>query len=139
MKKYKIGYTAGVYDLFHIGHLNLIKTAKDLCDYLMVGVNSDKLVLEYKNKLPIINEQERLEIIKSIKYVDEAFIVNSLDKLVAYQSHPFDVVFIGSDWKGNERWKKTETDLAKIGVDVIYLPYTNGISSTAIINKVIKK
>ena len=113
MKKYKIGYTAGVYDLFHVGHLNLLKHAKELCDYLIVGVNSDNLVREYKKKSPIICEVDRLEIIKSVRFVDEAFIVNTLNKIQVYKEHPFDVVFIGSDWKGNPRWQQTEIDLAK--------------------------
>lgn len=138
MKKYKIGYTAGVYDLFHIGHLNLLKHAKELCDYLIVGVNSDNLVLKYKEKLPVIREDDRLNIVKAIRFVDEAFIVDTLDKTEILKQRHFDVVFIGSDWKGNPRWLQTENDLAKLGVDVVYLPHTHGISTTYIKNKINK-
>lgn len=130
MKKYKIGYTAGTYDMFHIGHLNLLRNAKKYCDYLIVGVNSDELVNNYKNKTPIINENDRLEIVSSIKYVDEAHISNHLDKIIANKQFNFDVVFIGSDWQGSKRWNDTEDELNKIGVDVIYLPHTDNISST---------
>ena len=139
MKKYKIGYTAGVFDLFHIGHLNLLRNAKKYCDYLMVGVNCDNLVKTYKNKTPIINESDRLEIVNSIKCVDEAFIVDTLDKVAILKNHKFDVVFIGSDWKGNERWNQTEIELAKFGVDVVYLPHTSGISSSVINSKIKNK
>ena len=94
-----IGYTAGVFDLFHIGHLNLIKKAKENCDFLIVGVNSDELVKEYKNKTPIIPEEERLEIIKSLKSVDKAVLVNTRDKLDAYNKYKFNRIFVGDDWK----------------------------------------
>ena len=130
MKKYKIGYTQGVYDMFHIGHLNLINHAKEYCDYLIVGVNSDKLVNEYKHKTPVIKENNRQTIVENIKAVDECVIAHTLDKMAAYQLYHFDVIFIGDDWKGNERWERTKTELSKIGVDVVFLPHTEGISST---------
>ena len=130
MNKYKIGYTQGVYDMFHIGHLNIIKNAKMQCDHLIVGVNSDRLVQEYKNKTPIICESERVEILKNIKGVDEVVLVDTLDKVKIYNEIRFNAIFIGSDHKGSTRWMQTEEDLKQYGVDVIYLPHTDGISST---------
>lgn len=130
MKKYKIGYTQGVYDMFHIGHLNLINMAKKYCDYLIVGVNSDVLVKEYKKKIPIINERERKLIVSNIKAVDECVIATTLNKIEIWEKYHFDAIFIGDDWKGNPRWKKTGIDLGKLGVDLIFLPHTPNISST---------
>ena len=129
-KKYKIGYTQGVFDLFHIGHLNLINNAKNYCDYLIVGVNSDELVKNYKGLTPNIQQQDRLTIIKNIKAVDEAFIAETLDKEEVLKNVKFDAVFIGDDWKNNERWKKTKEQLQKYSVDVVFLPHTDGISSS---------
>ena len=130
MKRYKIGYTQGTYDMFHIGHLNLLKHAKEYCDYLIVGVNSDELVRSYKKKSPVINEMERAEIVRNIKAVDECVIAMTLDKIQALARHHFDVIFIGDDWKGNPRWEQTKKDLAERGVDLVFLPHTDGISST---------
>lgn len=140
MKKYKIGYTQGVYDMFHIGHLNLLNSAKEMCETLIVGVNSDDLVVKYKNKFPIINEKDRVEIVKNIKAVDDAIIVNTLDKLDIYAKNvKYDAIFIGDDWKNNERWLKTKEDLSKFDVDVVFLPYTKNISSTMIRGKINEK
>ena len=125
-----IGYTTGVFDLFHIGHLNLLRKAKEQCDYLIVGVNSDRLVQEYKKKIPVINEEERCVIVGNIKAVDKAVIVDTLDKEAVHDKVEFDAVFIGDDWNGSERWNETERQLAKMGVDVVYLKHTDGISST---------
>ncbi len=136
MKKYKIGYTQGTFDLFHIGHLNLINNAKMLCDYLIVGVNDDKLVMNYKNKIPNVKVQDRAKIVNSIKGVDEVNITNTLDKTEIHDMIKFDAIFIGDDWKGNERWLKTEEELKLIGADVIYLPHTDGISTTDLIKKI---
>ena len=130
MKKYKIGYTQGVYDMFHIGHLNLLNHAKEYCDYLIVGVNSDELVESYKHKRPVINENERREIVANIKAVDECIIADTLKKVTTWEKIHFDAIFIGDDWKGNERWAQTEKDLAPYGAEVVYLPHTDGISST---------
>lgn len=129
-KRYRVGYTQGVYDMFHIGHLNLLNRAKEYCDTLIVGVNSDALVKEYKHKTPIINEQERSLIVANIKSVDTCIIAETLDKLAAWEQFHFDAIFIGDDWKGNPRWVQTEQALAPYGVDVVYLPHTEGISST---------
>lgn len=130
MKKFRIGYTQGVYDMFHIGHLNLINHAKDYCDYLIVGINSDLLVQTYKHKMPIIPELERAEIVSNIKAVDKCIIVSTLDKVQIWKQLKFDVIFIGNDWKGNSRWIDAEKELQKYNVPTIFLPYTHGISST---------
>lgn len=130
MKKYKIGYTQGVYDMFHIGHLNLINRAKECCEYLIVGVNTDELVQLYKNKTPVINQEERKTIIANIKAVDECILATTLDKVEEWKEFHYDAIFIGDDWKGNERWMQTEKDLEPYGVKVVYLPHTDGVSST---------
>ncbi len=127
---YKIGYTQGVYDMFHIGHLHIINNAAAMCDKLIVGVNSDRLVEEYKGKSTVISQEDRAEIIRNLKNVDECVIVDSLDKVKHYLQFKFDAVFIGDDWKGDARWLKTEEDLKPFGVDVVYLPHTPNISST---------
>ena len=133
-RKYNIGYTQGVFDMFHVGHLNLTKNAQRLCNTLIVGVNSDSLVQSYKNKKPVINERERVQIVNNIKGVKFAEVVDTLDKMALQQKFGFDVVFIGDDWKGTPRWNETEKNLNKIGVEVIYLPYTKGLSSTELRN-----
>ena len=127
---YRIGYTQGVFDMFHVGHLNLINNAKAQCEKLIVGVNSDELVQQYKHKTTVINEKDRAEIIRNLRAVDDVIIVDTLDKVEIYKKHRFDAVFIGDDWKGNERWQQTEEDLAKLGADVVYLPHTPSVSST---------
>lgn len=135
MGKYYIGYTAGVFDMFHIGHLNLLRQAKSYCDILVVGINSDNLVRSYKHKDTIITEMERRDIVNSVKFVDKAEVVDSLDKVAALKKFKFDVLFIGDDWKGSERWNETERVMREHGVDVIYLSRTKGISSTEIRDK----
>lgn len=130
MKKYKIGYTQGVYDMFHVGHLNLINHAKEQCEYLIVGINSDRLVESYKNKTPVISQENRKKIIENIKAVDRAVIADTLDKVEMHKLYGFDAVFIGDDWKNNSRWIKTEEELGRVGADVVYLPHTPDVSST---------
>lgn len=130
-----IGYTQGTFDMFHIGHLNLLRNAKKNCDYLIVGVNSDELVKEYKNKSAIVPINERVDIISSIKYVDEVIVCDTLDKTEIFKKKPFDVIFIGDDWKGNKRWEQTGKDLAKLGAKLVYLPHTEGTSSTLLREK----
>ena len=131
-KKYKLGYTDGVYDLFHVGHLNMIETAKSNCEELIVGVHSDEVVKGYKGVTPIIKDNDRARIIGSIKGVDRVVINQFRDKIKLWEMYHFDVIFIGDDWKGTERWNNFEKELAKINVDVIYVPYTKGISTTQI-------
>ncbi|WP_343246844.1 adenylyltransferase/cytidyltransferase family protein [Diplocloster hominis] len=130
MKKYKVGYTQGVYDMFHVGHLNLLQNAKEYCDYLIVGVNTDSLVQDYKKKSPVVAEKDRLAIVSNIRCVDKAILATTLDKLIIQKEIGFDVIFIGDDWKGNPRWETTKKELEKIGVDLVFLPYTQGVSST---------
>ena len=130
MSKQKIGFTDGVYDMFHVGHLNMIREAKKRCDYLIVGVHSDEIVEGYKNRKTIINEQDRREIVGAIKDVDKAVINYTRDKIKLWELYHFDTIFIGDDWKGTERWNNFEKVLAEIGVTVEYIPYTQGISTT---------
>lgn len=132
MTKYNIGYTAGVFDMFHIGHLNLIQRAKEQCNYLIVGINSDELVKQYKEKIPVINQTFRMRIVEALRDVDKAVMVETLDKMEAWNSFNFNVIFIGDDWLGNSRWKETEEALSKIGVKVVYVPYTHDVSSTVL-------
>ena len=130
MKKYKIGYTAGVFDMFHVGHLNILKKAKEHCDYLIVGVNTDEFVQSYKNKTPVIPFNERIEIIKAIKYVDRVVVQDTNDKLSMWEKYHFDAVFIGDDWKHTKVYIDNEEKLKSVGCDVVYFEYTKGISST---------
>ena len=134
-KHYKIGYTTGVYDMFHIGHLNILRRAKGLCDYLVVGVTTDELCYKRKHKYPIICETERLEIIQAIRYVDQAIFQTNMDKVSAAQRLGADVVFVGSDWKNTPSWLAYEKELKKINCDVIYLDHTDGISSSILRKK----
>lgn len=138
-KKYKIGYTTGVYDMFHIGHLNILKNAKKQCDFLIVGVSTDELVKKEKNKTPVIPYDERFEIISSIKYVDKVVSQKNKNKLEAWELYKFDVMFVGSDWKDTPQWNKYESDFSKLGVKIVYLPHTNGISSTKLTNYIKNK
>lgn len=130
MKRYARGFTQGTYDMFHVGHLNILLNAKEQCEYLIVGVNANSLVKTYKHKTPVINEKDRARIVANIKVVDECVITTTLDKVDALKKYNFDVVFIGDDWKGNYRWEQTTEELAQYGVDVVFLPHTEGISST---------
>ena len=139
MKKCKIGFTDGVYDMFHVGHLNMIREAKKRCDYLIVGVHSDEIVEGYKNRKTIINEIDRREIVGAIKEVDRAVINYTRDKIKLWELYHFDTIFIGDDWKGTERWNNFEKVLAEIGVTVEYIPYTQGVSTTQIREKLSNK
>jgi glycerol-3-phosphate cytidylyltransferase len=125
-----IGYTTGVFDMFHIGHLHLLKKAKNRCDYLIVGVSTDELVKSYKHKTPIIPFQDRLEIISSLKFVDEVVAVTHRDKKQAYLDVGYDVLFVGDDWKGTELFNDLELFLKEHGARIEYFPYTKGVSST---------
>lgn len=138
MKRYKKGYTSGVFDMFHIGHLNVLRRAKENCEHLLVGVSTDELVMEYKNKKTIIAYDERKEIVESIKFVDSVIAQTDMDKLSVVLSQGCDVVFVGDDWKGTEKWNNFEKEFNSHGVDVVYLPYTKGTSST-ILREVLEK
>jgi len=131
-----IGYTSGVYDLFHIGHLNLLKNAKGMCDKLIVGVTTDNLSL-YKGKKPLIPFEDRFEIVRSIKYVDAVVPQETMDKAVMCKKLKASVLFVGDDWYRTSKWELIEQELEKIGVRVVYFPYTKGISSTTITNALV--
>ena len=126
-----IVYTTGVYDLFHVGHLNLLKNAKGMCDKLIVGVTVDELV-SYKGKQAMIPFEDRIEIIRSIKYVDAAVPQYDMDKLSACKKLGAQILFVGDDWYGTEKWLQYEQEFAQAGIKIIYFPYTKGVSSTRI-------
>ena len=139
MKDYNdkiIGYTTGVFDLFHIGHLNILQNARSLCDQLIVGVTTDELV-SYKNKKAVIPFLERLEIVKNIKCVDVAIAQPDMDKFKAWEKLKFNVLFVGDDWFKIPKWEEIETKFKDVGVSVVYFPYTKGTSST-LINKTLE-
>lgn len=126
-----IGYTTGVFDLFHIGHLNILKNARGMCDELIVGVTSDELV-SYKGKKAVISYEERAEIVRSIKYVNAVVKQEDMDKMKMWERLRFDVMFVGDDWKGTDKWNKIEAEFEKVNVRIIYFPYTKTTSSTLI-------
>lgn len=128
-----IGYAAGVFDLFHIGHLNLLKNAKGMCDKLIVGVTTDDLVL-YKGKRAVIPFSERLEIVRSIKYVDAVVPQEDMDKLTMCKKLKANVLFVGDDWYASEKWENYEKEFQACGISIVYFPYTKGISSTLLNN-----
>ena len=141
MKKYKIGYTCGVFDMFHVGHLNLLEKCKSMCDYLIVGVCNDDYVRNIKHKEPVYSEQDRVRISEALKVVDRAELVTieeTNDKILAIEKFHFDVLFSGDDWKGSERYQKTEEQFKKYGAFIEYFPYTQGISTTQIKEKIKK-
>ena len=133
-----IGYTTGVYDMFHIGHLNILRRAKEMCDYLIVGVSTDELVIHDKNKVPIIPFKERCAIVEAIKYVDKVVPQPDKDKLCAWKKYHFSKMFVGSDWKGTSAWKRFEEQFRPLGVEIVYLTHTDGISSTLLREKLNK-
>ncbi len=130
MRKFKVGYTAGVFDMFHIGHLNILKRAKEQCEHLIVAVSTDELVQSYKHKSPIISYSERAEIVRAIKYVDEVVPQENRDKIGAFEKYRFDAMFVGDDWKGNPLFEETEAYMNARGATLVYLPRTEGVSST---------
>ena len=126
-----IGYTTGVYDLFHIGHLNLLKNARGMCDRLIVGVTVDELV-SYKGKSAMIPFEDRIEIVRSIKYVDAAIPQYDMNKLEACKKLGASILFVGDDWYGSEKWRSYEQEFSREGIRIVYFPYTRGISSTKV-------
>ncbi len=126
----RIGYAAGVYDLFHIGHLNLLKHARENCDYLIAGVVTPELTLAQKNKEPVVPLHERLEIVRNIRLVDEVVVDDFTDKLEAWRAFGFNVFFKGDDWRGTEKGIRLEAGMKEVGVEVVYFPYTVHTSST---------
>ncbi|MGO5334487.1 adenylyltransferase/cytidyltransferase family protein [Enterococcus cecorum] len=136
-KNLVIGYTTGVFDLFHIGHLNLLKNAKAMCDKLVVGVTVDELVL-YKGKRAVIPFEERIEIVRSIRYVDAVLPQYDMDKLSVCQKIGASILFVGDDWYGSPKWKKYEEEFFKNNIKIMYFPYTKGTSSTLINETLLK-
>lgn len=138
MKKYKIGFVQGSFDMFHIGHLDILEQAKKMCDYLIVGVNSDEFMYSYKKKHPVIPLEERLAIVKAIKYVDEVHIMNDRDKLNALNKFHFNAIIMGDDYKGTEFYNKVEKQMKDKGVSIVYIPHIKLSSSTIIREKISK-
>ncbi len=135
MKKYDIGYTTGVFDMLHVGHLNILRRAKEQCNFLIVGVSTDELVKEYKGKTPIIPFSERLEMVAALQCVDMVVPQRDRDKFAAWKDYKFNVMFVGDDWKGNKLFLEVERRLNKEGVNVVYFPYTKNTSSTILREK----
>lgn len=132
-----IGYTTGVYDLFHVGHLNLLRNAKAMCDKLIVGVSTDELV-SYKFKKSVIPFAERMDIVRSIRYVDAVIPQETMDKFETWKKLKFNVMFVGDDWYLTDKWQELEKQFFDIGVKIVYFPYTKGTSST-LLNQVLRK
>lgn len=126
-----VGYTTGVFDLFHVGHVNLLRNARSMCDRLIVGVTVDELVL-YKGKRAVIPFDERIDIVRSNRHVDLAVPQHTMDKLDAWQRYKFNIMFVGDDWYQNERWKALDAEFNDVGVRIVYFPYTKTTSSTLI-------
>lgn len=139
MEKVRIGYLGGVWDLFHIGHLNYIKKAKEMCDYLIVDVTPDELVFRQKQKYSVIGEKDRLEVVRAIKYVDRAELSDDGRDIGALEKYGYNVLFLSEDHRGKEYYNNLEKEMMRRGVEVIYIPYTQGISSTQIKKDVKKK
>ncbi len=133
-----VGYTTGVFDLFHIGHLNLLKNAKGLCDKLIVGITTDELIINYKKKHAVIPFAERMEIVRNIKFVDAVVPQDSMDKMEMQRKLKFDIMFVGDDWFDSEKWRKFDDQFEEVGVKIVYFPYTIGTSST-LINKILQE
>lgn len=128
----RVGYAAGAFDLFHVGHLNILRQARSRCDYLIAGVVSDEMLVLAKGAAPIVPLEERIEIVRHIGYVDEAVAETEPDKLDTWRAIGFDVFFKGDDWRGTARGTRLEREFAEVGVEVVYFPYTVHTSSTAL-------
>ena len=138
-KDFKIGYICGCFDLFHIGHLNILERCKENCDYLIVGICDDEYIKNNKHRLSVYSQEDRARLIKSLRCVDDTVVVSAveiLDKLEAWKRIKFDILFNGSDWVGTERSIKAENDFKDLGVEIKYFPYTDGISTSGIIKKI---
>lgn len=136
MKKYKIGYTTGVFDMFHVGHLNILRRAKEQCEYLIVGISTDENVQAYKHKTPIIPYEQRRQIVEAIKYVDQVVPQENMDKYAAWEKLHFHAIFHGDDWKGSSMYDEIEHKLNAVGCDLVFLPHTDGISSTQLSQRI---
>ena len=138
MKLYKLGYTTGVFDMFHVGHLNILRRAKEFCDKLIVGVSTDELVESYKHKSPIMPLEDRLEIVSAIKYVDKVVIQSDRNKFLAWEKIHFNALFVGDDWKGSKLFNELERKFKLVNVDIVFFPRTEGISTT-ILTEIIRR
>lgn len=128
--RFDVGYSSGVFDMFHVGHLNLLRRARNHCSHLVVGVGSDEYVENLKGRPPVVPCDERIDIISALGIVDEVIIDRSEDKVAAWQQRPFDVIFKGNDWQGTPKGYRLENSMAEIGVTVVYFPYTQHTSSS---------
>lgn len=128
----RIGYAPGAFDLFHVGHLNLLREARAHCDFLIAGVASDTVLMHQKGMRPVVPLAERLAIVASNRYVDQAYAATTSDKVEIWRELRFDVLFKGDDWRGTEMGRRLESDFASLGVEILYFPYTASISSTAL-------
>jgi glycerol-3-phosphate cytidylyltransferase len=128
----RVGYAPGVYDLFHVGHLNILRRAREGCDYLIAGVVSDEMAQRAKGRVPVIPLAERVEILRHITFVDEVVVETVPSKIEVWREHPFDVIFKGDDWRGTAKGERLEREFAEVGVEVAYFPYTIHTSSTLV-------
>lgn len=135
-KKYKIGYTTGVFDMFHIGHLNILEKAKEQCDFLIVGVSTDELVESYKHKIPVIPYEDRARIVSAIRFVDRVVPQTSMNKREAWDQLHYDVMFHGDDWKGTDMYNEEIRKLKEVGAEVVFLKHTDGVSTTELLQKI---
>ena len=138
MGKPIVGFTSGVFDMFHIGHLNILRRAKEQCDYLIVGVSTDETVQSYKHKIPVIPFEQRAAIVGALKCVDEVVPQTTKDKMEMWKSKHFDVMFHGDEWRGTDLYNRYEEEFEKVGVRIVYLPHTEGISSSILREKIKK-
>lgn len=139
MKIYDVGYTTGVFDMFHVGHLNILRRSKERCRRLIVGVSTDELVMTYKHKIPIVHLSDRMEIVAAIRYVDEVVVQDNMDKFKAWERLRFNVIFHGDDWKGSELYNEMEQKLKAVHVDTIFLPHTKGVSTTMLAETILSR
>lgn len=139
MAKYKVGYTTGVFDVFHVGHLNILERAKERCDCLIVGVSTDELVQTYKHKTPVIPFEDRMRIVAALRVVDKVVPQTSMDKREAWENLHYDVMFHGDDWKNTAMYNEEIRKLGEVGVDVVFLPHTPGVSTSELLNQIREK
>ena len=125
-----IGYVPGAFDLFHVGHLNILRNARAMCDKLIVGVSTDELIVASKHKRPVVPVEERIEIVRSVRYVDAVVAQEDMNKLGMWERLKFDLIFVGDDWQNTERWREYEKQLGPVGVRIVYFPYTQHTSSS---------
>jgi glycerol-3-phosphate cytidylyltransferase len=128
----RIGYAPGAFDLFHVGHLNVLRHARERCDYLIAGVVSDDRLRLSKGANPVVPLEERLEIVRNIRFVDQAVVEEVPNKIEAWREYQFDILFKGDDWRGTKKGVQLEIDMASVNVELFYIPYLTTTSSTAL-------